>query len=233
MIFEELKQQMMTVFILKHFDSIRKVILKMNFLNYVNDEVLSQYDDENILHSVIFYSKNMIFAEKMMFQTHFLSSSEIFMLNTIDFKYSLSIKDDVLLIHHEIKRVIYKATSDKTLKHMRYINRIMCKLINDASEQICFLFERCLQKKIQSTQFKSAVTIVMQKSDKKDYFNAKIYKSIVLFDTLSKILKFVVFEHLQNVVKACNLILNTQMRVCKHRLINITLQLIIKKIHTV
>ncbi len=35
----------------------------MNFLNYVNDEVLSQYDDEDILHSVIFYNKNMIFAE--------------------------------------------------------------------------------------------------------------------------------------------------------------------------
>ncbi len=63
MIFEELKQQMMTVLVLKHFNSIRKVILKINFLKYVNDEVLSQYDDEDILHSMIFYSKNMIFAE--------------------------------------------------------------------------------------------------------------------------------------------------------------------------
>ncbi len=63
MIFEELKQQMMTVFVLKHFNLIRKAILKTNFLNYVNDEVLSQYDDEDILHSVIFYNKNMILAE--------------------------------------------------------------------------------------------------------------------------------------------------------------------------
>ncbi len=53
----------MTVFILKHFDLIRKVILKMNFSNYVNNEVLSQYDDEDILHSMIFYSKNMILAK--------------------------------------------------------------------------------------------------------------------------------------------------------------------------
>ncbi len=63
MIFEELKQQVTTVFILKHFNLIREVILKTDFLNYVNDEVLSQYDDEDILHSVIFYSKNMILAE--------------------------------------------------------------------------------------------------------------------------------------------------------------------------
>jgi len=54
---------MMTTFVLKHFDSIREAILKMNFLNYVNDEVLSQYDDEDILHSMIFYNKNMISAE--------------------------------------------------------------------------------------------------------------------------------------------------------------------------
>jgi len=63
MIFEELKQQMITVFVLKHFDSIKKVILETDLLNYVNDEVLSQYDDNEILYSVIFYSKNMISAK--------------------------------------------------------------------------------------------------------------------------------------------------------------------------
>ena len=51
------------IFILKHFNSIRKALLKTDFLNYVNNEVLSQYDDEDILHLMIFYSKNMIFAE--------------------------------------------------------------------------------------------------------------------------------------------------------------------------
>ncbi len=53
----------MTALVLKHFNSIREAILKTNFLNYMNDEVLSQYDDADILHSVIFYSKNMILAE--------------------------------------------------------------------------------------------------------------------------------------------------------------------------
>ncbi len=71
----------------------------------------------------------------------------------------------------------------------------------------------------------------MQKSDKKNYFNAKIYKLIVLLNTLNKILKFIIFEHLQNVIKACNL--NIQMRVCKHRSTDTTLQLITEKIHTV
>ncbi len=63
MIFEELKQQVMTAFVLKHFNSTKEAILKTDFLNYVNNDVLFQYDDEEILHSVIFYSKNMILAE--------------------------------------------------------------------------------------------------------------------------------------------------------------------------
>ncbi len=54
---------MTTALVLKHFNSIREAILKTDFLNYVNDEVLFQYDDEDILHLMIFYSKNMIFAK--------------------------------------------------------------------------------------------------------------------------------------------------------------------------
>jgi len=69
-----------------------------------------------------------------MFQTHFSSSSEILMLNTINFEYSLSIEDDALLMHHEIKRVIYKATSDKMLRHTKYINRIMRRLVDNTSK---------------------------------------------------------------------------------------------------
>jgi len=55
----------------------------------------------------------------------------------------------------------------------------------------------------------------------------------VLFNILSKILKFIIFKCLQNIIETCNSILNIQMRICKHRSINTTLQLIIKKIYIV
>ncbi len=71
---------------------------------------------------------------KMMFQTHFSSSSEILMLNTEDFKYSFSIENNVSLMHCKIKRVIYKTTLNKTSKHTEYTNKIMRKLIDDTSE---------------------------------------------------------------------------------------------------
>ncbi len=58
-----MKKQMTEVFILRHFDQNRKTILEINSFNYVNDDILSQYDDEETLHSMIYYSKNLSLTE--------------------------------------------------------------------------------------------------------------------------------------------------------------------------
>jgi len=62
-VFDNLKKQVSLILILRHFNSKRQAILKINALNYVKDEILSQYNDKKVLHSMIFYSKSMIFAE--------------------------------------------------------------------------------------------------------------------------------------------------------------------------
>ncbi len=54
---------MTETFILRHFDQTCNFILEIDLFNYVNDEVLSQYDNEDVLHSIVFYSKNMSSAE--------------------------------------------------------------------------------------------------------------------------------------------------------------------------
>ncbi len=61
--FDNLKKQVSSVSVLHHFNLKRQAILKINALNYVKDEILSQYNDEKVLHSMIFYSKSMILAE--------------------------------------------------------------------------------------------------------------------------------------------------------------------------
>ncbi len=62
-IFDHMKRRMIETSILRHFDQTCETILEIDSFNYVNDEVLSQYDDEEVLHSIIFYSKNMSSAE--------------------------------------------------------------------------------------------------------------------------------------------------------------------------
>ncbi len=62
-VFDHMKRRMIKTSILRHFDQTHETILEIDSFNYVNDEVLSQYDDEEVLHSIVFYSKNMFFAE--------------------------------------------------------------------------------------------------------------------------------------------------------------------------
>ncbi len=62
-IFNHMKRCMIKTSILRHFDQTHETILEINSFNYVNDEVLFQYDDKEVLHSIVFYSKNMFSAE--------------------------------------------------------------------------------------------------------------------------------------------------------------------------
>ena len=54
-IFNLLKKTIIEVFIFRHYDRIKQVVLKIDFSNYVNAKMLSQYDDEKVLHFVIFF----------------------------------------------------------------------------------------------------------------------------------------------------------------------------------
>ncbi len=62
-VFDNLKKQVSLISVLRHFNFKRQAILKIDALNYVKDEILSQYNDEKVLHLMIFYSKSMILAE--------------------------------------------------------------------------------------------------------------------------------------------------------------------------
>jgi len=61
--FNHMKRCMTETFILRYFDQTHETILKTDSFNYVNDEVFFQYDNEEVLHSIAFYSKNMFSAE--------------------------------------------------------------------------------------------------------------------------------------------------------------------------
>jgi len=61
--FEGLKNQVISAPALRHFDPRKPSYLETDSSDYVTGGVLSQYDDEEVLHSVAFYSHKMIPAE--------------------------------------------------------------------------------------------------------------------------------------------------------------------------
>ena len=60
-----------------------------------------------------------------------------------------------------------------------------------------------------------------------------MYKLIVLFDILNKILKFIISKRLYSAIEVYDTILNIQIETRKYKSTNIILQLIIEKIYIV
>ena len=61
--FEQMKKAVTSAPVLRHFDRERKAVLETDSSDYVNGGVLSQYDDDGVLHPVAFFSKSMLPAE--------------------------------------------------------------------------------------------------------------------------------------------------------------------------
>ena len=62
-VFQEFKNRIIFVFILRHFDPKKQAMLKINSFNWMTDDVFSQHDDDEVLHSMIFYNKSFNFVE--------------------------------------------------------------------------------------------------------------------------------------------------------------------------
>ena len=66
--FNFFKKSIIEIFIFRHYDRIKQVVLKIDFSNYVNAKMLSQYDNEKVLYFVVlyfvvFYNRNLILIE--------------------------------------------------------------------------------------------------------------------------------------------------------------------------
>ena len=61
--FQEFKNRIVFIFIFRHFDSKKQTMLKINLFDWMIDEMFSQHDDDEVLHSIIFYNKSLNFIE--------------------------------------------------------------------------------------------------------------------------------------------------------------------------
>jgi len=86
---------------------------------------------------------------------------------------------------------------------------------------------------MQLSYFKKTITIILRKLEKKNYLKSSSFRFIALLNTLNKMLELIILKRLCYVVKAYNTLFDTQIKIRKQRLIDTTLQLITKKIHTI
>ena len=170
---------------------------------------------------------------KIMFETHFSFSSTMFMKDVAKFDYSSSINDETSMTRREMMKIIHKINLNKTFEINEIINKTLRQFVCVVVEQIRFFFNRCIKKKIQSSHFKKIFTIMLRKLRKKNYSKSSSYKSIALLNTLSKMLKSIVFKRIRYVVETLKTFSNIQMNAREQRSMNTILQFITKKIHTI
>ena len=61
--FKLMKKNITSISVLCHYDRTWKTILKIDSSNYVNNEILSQQDNNEVLHLVTFFSKSILLVE--------------------------------------------------------------------------------------------------------------------------------------------------------------------------
>ena len=113
--FESLKKIIIQALILRHFDKFKKVILKIDSSDYVNEEVFSQYDDENNLHSMIFYSRNLLLAEC----NYKIYNKELLIIVRClkHWRFDLKTIEILIKVFTDHKNLKYFMTSKKLIRH--------------------------------------------------------------------------------------------------------------------
>ena len=143
-----------------------------------------------------------------MFEIHFSSSLIMFMKDVAKFNYSSLIDDETSMTRREIMKIIHKINSNKTFKINKIINKTLRQFVRVIIKQIHSFFDKYIKKKIQSSHFKKIFTIMLRKSRKKNYLKFLLYKLIALLNTLSKMLKSIMFKRIQYIIKTLKMFSN-------------------------
>jgi hypothetical protein len=134
---------------------------------------------------------------------------------------------------NEIKQIIKRCKSNNVLKFDDISNRILKILCTKLMFFLMNLFRVCVELNYHSRCFKIAHIIILKKFNKKDYFDVKTYRFIILLNTLNKILKSIIIRRINSLTKIHDMFFASQISDRKNRSCETTLKLLIEQIHTI
>jgi hypothetical protein len=176
-----------------------------------------------------------IFAKKAkMLREVFFSA--LFSIDLIDIEssfYSTSISCSLIITEREVKKTLRRLALDKTSSLDEISFRILRACFKTLTIILISLFQSCIELSYHLNVFKMINIITIKKLEKDDYIVLKIYRLIVLLNTLDKFLKSIIGRKIFYLTKTHRLLLDTQMRVRRDRFIETALKLLTKQIHIV
>jgi hypothetical protein len=102
---------------------------------------------------------------------------------------------------NEIKQVIKRCKSNNVSKFDDISNRILKILCTKIMLSLINMFQACVKLNYHFLYFRIAHIIIFKKLNKKNYSNIKMYKFIILLNTLNKILKSIIIRRIKILTK--------------------------------
>jgi hypothetical protein len=127
-----------------------------------------------------------------------------------------------------MKKILKRLALDKTSSLDEIFFCILRACFKILTIILISLFQSCIELSYHSNVFKMINIITIKKLEKDDYIVFKIYRLIVLLNTIDKSLKSIIDRKIFYLTKIHRLLLDTQMRIKRDKFIETTLKLLTK-----
>jgi len=123
--------------------------------------------------------------------------------------------------------------SNKILNNNKITNKILKQIDVIILLYLHYIYNVYLEKNYCLEYFCNAITIVLRKLDKSNYFIVTFYCFIIFLNTLSKIFEFILIKRVNYLTKTHKLLLHTYIRAKRFVLTKYALYYLVKKIYIV
>jgi hypothetical protein len=188
------------------------------------------------MSSLHFNNRTITFFAKKAKMLREIFFSALLLIDLIDIEnsfYSTSISCSLIITERKMKKTLKQLALDKTSSSDEIFFRILRVCFKTLTIILISLFQSCIELNYHSNVFKMINTITIKKFEKDDYIVLKIYKLIILLNTLNKTLKSIMSRKIFYLTKIYRLLLDTQIRVRRDKFIELVLELLTKQMHIV
>jgi hypothetical protein len=156
----------------------------------------------NAIEIVLETIEDFAFKTKMLHKHFFSNTTKMNLSDLQIFIYRSVVAETKSRIQkNEIKQIIKRCKSNNASEFDDISNKILKILCTKLMLSLMSLFRVCVELNYHSRCFRIAHIIILKKLNKKDYFNVKTYRFIILLNTLNKILKSIIIRRIKNLTK--------------------------------
>ena len=133
----------------------------------------------------------------------------------------------------EVEEAIRTTSPDKALEEDEIPNYVLHKAIQELKEPLTHLFNHCFTTGYCPAHFQKLITVALRKPKKGDFKDPKMYRPIVLLNTVGKVIDKMLAKQMLFIVDAHGLLPHTHISRKAVAGYKHTVHLLLEKIHTV